>query len=385
MLNRWDTDRYPRAHARFIMTESPAWLENTALEVRMTSVVNRVGEVCPLPATAQRVLALASGERPTVPELAKVIATDPALAAEVLRIANSSAFGRSRKVSDLQQAITTIGLANLRHMASAMAMLAAFATDQELFPQLHRSSAISASLARGLAAHLPGVDAGSAFLAGLLCEIGAMACLAVDADGFDNLWNACGRTGEHRSRLERARYGATTMQIGGQLLFRNQLSADVALAVEAAPDSEVADANSLQRIVIFSRAAAPLLLLAANEGDATILSEEIPRLAERLQLPISPADLSELCIEAAEAAELGLRERLGLSTTKPVDGGPQAGAPGNTSEVLTPAEHTQRARIDAKGKAETRRRRAEAMRWVVPLIVTAAIAVMGTAAVLLLR
>ena len=45
----------------------------------------------------------------TVEQLKRVISADSALTANVLRLANSAAFGLSRKVADVSQAITLIG------------------------------------------------------------------------------------------------------------------------------------------------------------------------------------------------------------------------------------------------------------------------------------
>ena len=52
------------------------------------ALLDRVVEVCP-----QQVLALTSGDTASVPEVARVLSTDPALAAAVLSVANGAASG----------------------------------------------------------------------------------------------------------------------------------------------------------------------------------------------------------------------------------------------------------------------------------------------------
>jgi HD-like signal output (HDOD) protein len=343
----------------------------------MPTLVQRVGEVCPQPAAAQRIMDLTAQDRPTVTQLVDVVAHDPAIAAEVLRIANSPAFGRSRRVMDLHQAVTTIGFANLRHMSGAMSMLAAFAGRQERSLDLHRGSVVSATLAQSLARHAQGVDGKTAFLAGLLCEIGTMACLAVDADGYLALWAVSGRAGENRAKLERLRYGATTMQIGGQLLFRNQLPAEVALAVETSPDTELSDCTPLQRIVMFARVAASLLALASGEKNPEVLLQEIPALAERFGLTVDRGHLVELCLEAAEAAEIPLRQELGLPAAVKQPESAQPAAVSLPSGVAA-------SRPAASRPAASDHRKASRLTWVVPVIALAALAV-GAAIMVLLR
>jgi HD-like signal output (HDOD) protein len=51
-----------------------------------------------------------------------VISLDPALAARMIKIANSAFIGRSIKVSTLNQAVTRIGLSQVKNIATAMAL-----------------------------------------------------------------------------------------------------------------------------------------------------------------------------------------------------------------------------------------------------------------------
>ena len=55
-------------------------------------------------------------------QMADVIAADPALAARMIKVANSAFMGRSIKVSTLNQAVTRIGLSQIRNIAIAMAL-----------------------------------------------------------------------------------------------------------------------------------------------------------------------------------------------------------------------------------------------------------------------
>ncbi len=55
-------------------------------------------------------------------EIADVISYDPALAARIIRLANSAFLGRTIKVTTLQQAVTRIGLSQIRDLVTAMAI-----------------------------------------------------------------------------------------------------------------------------------------------------------------------------------------------------------------------------------------------------------------------
>src|SRR5579883_1011709 len=145
-------------------------------------LLDRVVDICPFPATAQRLMALVNDDTASIEAIAGAVQLDPALATQVLRMANSAAFRHAGAgaTRDLRQALVTIGLEELRIMAGAMALLATFATRDELSLDLHRTSAVSGSIADAIAPPGPGLARSLPFICGLLCEVGALACLAVD-------------------------------------------------------------------------------------------------------------------------------------------------------------------------------------------------------------
>ena len=89
---------------------------------RLGQVLARINEVAAVPAAAARLLELTRNERSGFTPVVQALAEDPAMAAEVLRIANSPLYAQAEKVSDLKRAVTLIGMAELNVMAGAMAM-----------------------------------------------------------------------------------------------------------------------------------------------------------------------------------------------------------------------------------------------------------------------
>lgn len=75
-----------------------------------------------LPEIAVRVRQAADDPDINLHAMSEVIALDPALAARMIKIANSAFIGRSIKVSTLNQAVTRIGLSQVKNIATAMAL-----------------------------------------------------------------------------------------------------------------------------------------------------------------------------------------------------------------------------------------------------------------------
>ncbi len=95
-------------------------------EMTPAEKVARIQEVCPIPETAARVMRLCGEADFDLQKITQAIATDAALASEVLRLANSPGFGGRREVADLPHAVSMIGVQGLGNIATAMAMMGAF-------------------------------------------------------------------------------------------------------------------------------------------------------------------------------------------------------------------------------------------------------------------
>jgi HD-like signal output (HDOD) protein len=283
----------------------------------LDALLERIVEVCVVSETAQRVMDLTRVEEADIFAVVDAVSKDPALAAEILRLANSPVFGQSRRVKDIRRAVLVVGMQELHTIAAAMSMMASFSTPDALSSELRALSVLSAATARLLAGEL-GIDGSDAFLAGLLCEIGAMACVAVDAAGYRAIWVTSDGDSLKRAQLEEERYEARSEVIGAHLLVRNRLPRVVADAISGFGPGE---GDELSRVTAFARRAAPIITRAANEGDADLFNERMPALAAALGLGEVDMDkLFRICIDAAATAELSLRGEIMLADREAVDG-----------------------------------------------------------------
>ena len=119
------------------------------------------------------------------------IMTDPALAAQILKVANSSFYGGLKEVSTIQQAVIRLGLEQVANIALMSAQAAAhdaqLKTLKDRMPDLWEHAYVSALGARWLAREAGLRDrAEEAFLAGLLHDVGELVLLKIlDAHASD--------------------------------------------------------------------------------------------------------------------------------------------------------------------------------------------------------
>jgi HD-like signal output (HDOD) protein len=119
---------------------------------------------------AARALQLADDPDASAQDLARSIATDPFLAAKLLRVANSSYYGLSGRVGTLPFAVSVVGFQAVRTLA---VVAAAGLDDAQGAPEgFWRAAALCATGAE-LVAPLLGADVGDAFSVGLLHMLGS--------------------------------------------------------------------------------------------------------------------------------------------------------------------------------------------------------------------
>ncbi len=129
------------------------------------------------PAIAKKILGLIDDPYSTAQQFAQLIEADPALAARLLKMANSARYAQRQKVTTIQRSVTVIGLGQLRVVALGF----------ELVSHLDRLGAASfclrtfwqqavfrASLAREVALKVVPSLAEEAFLVGLLQDCGVL-------------------------------------------------------------------------------------------------------------------------------------------------------------------------------------------------------------------
>ncbi|WP_404340946.1 HDOD domain-containing protein [Pseudoalteromonas mariniglutinosa] len=106
--------------------------ENALLTILVDRINNDTLVLPTLPEVAVRVRQAADNPDVNLMQMADVISHDPALSARMIKVANSAFMGRAVKVTNLNQAVTRIGLRQIKNIATAMAMEQLFVSNNEL-------------------------------------------------------------------------------------------------------------------------------------------------------------------------------------------------------------------------------------------------------------
>lgn len=190
----------------------------------------RLDALPPFRPVVTRLLAELSGEPSGFRRIRLLVSEDPALAAHVLRLANSALFGCRRKVTDLLTALTLIGLDRLRALVLTYGV-------RHLFRPLARYPLCRAVWKHSLATALLAADLSldhdggmmESYTAGLLHDLGRLVLLASAPEPYSALVQETDSL-ERGRRLEQELFGLTHAEAGARAMRRYDLPEPLAEA-----------------------------------------------------------------------------------------------------------------------------------------------------------
>ena len=109
--------------------------QDVLLEILVEKINNDTLVLPTLPAIALKVRKAADDPDINLLAMAEVIGQDPSLSARMVKISNSAYLGRAVKVTSTQQALTRIGLSQVKNIATALAMEQLFVSKNEVVKQ----------------------------------------------------------------------------------------------------------------------------------------------------------------------------------------------------------------------------------------------------------
>ncbi len=114
--------------------------ENALLTILIEKINNDTLVLPTLPEMAVKVRKAADDPDVNLNQMGDIIAQDPSLSARMIKVANSAFLGRTVKVTTLNQAVTRIGLRQIKNIATAMAMEQLFVSNNDLVKEYMEKS-----------------------------------------------------------------------------------------------------------------------------------------------------------------------------------------------------------------------------------------------------
>jgi HD-like signal output (HDOD) protein len=251
------------------------------------------------PAVALRVLDLVSQDDADFDLLAREIASDATLSAQVLSLANSALFRFEMRIVTVQQAVMLLGAQRVQSlvMSVAMANYSRAALRTEAFQRCWQHTIATAVLSREIAAAAGAPEPEQAYSLGLLHDIGRLGLLVAWPDDYDLMLQKADRNVASLIELERQRFTMDHCELGRRLIEQWKLPHEFCVVAGRHHDSPagVTELDSLRIAHLSCRLADALEFWVAKPFrplDVEEVLSELPH-AVRLRLPSDPLELRE--------------------------------------------------------------------------------------------
>ena len=278
-------------------------------------LVGRAEQLYSLPAVAMEVLHLTDNPQVDTRALKECIENDPALTGKILRVVNSSLFGLSREVSDLNQALALLGTKPLKLLVLGFSLPSGLyaGIEARTLGRYWRRTLTKAVAGRELAERLWHVPGDDAFIAGLLQDVGILLLLQQLGQPYAQFLDRVLDHGLDLDALEAKAMGFTHTALSAKLLARWHLPQNLVEAVAADPQQPAADATTGRSAPAQILHLAELVARLLADGQTGVLARllELARDYRNLpedQLQALLVDLEEKVCQLASVLSLQLPE-----------------------------------------------------------------------------
>jgi len=185
-------------------------------------ILDALGDVTPLPASTGRLLSLVNDPDAPMATIAQIVEQDHALAANILRLVNSSYYSPSRPIGSVRDAITRIGLLQVARIATSNS-IAPMTNQPVMGYDLNAGDLWSSSLSMAIATEelaklrkvKPPVEC---FTAGLLADVGKLVLGRFVGSQIDMVRSVAFEQGLPFDEAEREVLGIDHCEVGAELL-----------------------------------------------------------------------------------------------------------------------------------------------------------------------
>ena len=193
----------------------------TKTQLDINAITSKIGDLPAVPEVVAEVIVLTDEPDSELTDVAQAIEKDPALAAKVLKVANSPYYGMRQVVGSLRLALVVLGIREVQNVVLGIGILDTLRLDRTkvlLDPtNFWDHSFKTGGLARRLTAHFDLAVHGEEFVAGLLHDIGKLVLWSQLADEYETVYRASMPASQILQDMERDAFGFDHADIGAAL------------------------------------------------------------------------------------------------------------------------------------------------------------------------
>ena len=209
-------------------------MEDKDKRARMRRIAGGILDLPTLPTVVAKIVELVDNPRTDASTLSRLIASDPALTARMLKLANSAYYGFPRRIGTINLAIVVLGFNTVRDLAVSASLVDRLnmggpaGMGMSDFWEHSVSTAIAARMIQRECGHRA---VGEAFVAGLLHDIGRLVIARYVSDEHERITQALEDGKNYLWVIEHQVLGMSHAEVGGMLVRRWNLPDSICDAI----------------------------------------------------------------------------------------------------------------------------------------------------------
>jgi HD-like signal output (HDOD) protein len=183
-------------------------------------IVGGLGDLPPVPQTYHALTLALAGPHSSIRNVARIIESDVAISAKILQLVNSAFFGTARSITNVQTAVSHLGINTLKSLVLSVEVFRVFAPKKALqgfsLEDLQRHARLTSSISARLPVPVHLVDI--AVVAGMLHDVGKLIMAWKLPERFKKLMTEGREEQCPLHKAEEREYGFSHAEIGAYLL-----------------------------------------------------------------------------------------------------------------------------------------------------------------------
>lgn len=267
----------PNLARKFAQVQSPEVSQKRSQRLRQ--ITEKIIGLPTLPTVVTQLISVVGDPASSARQIARLVSTDQALTAKILKVANSSFYGFSREIATVQLAIVVLGIEMVKNIGLSVAVLKRFSEGKEhrLFD---RQRFWAHAIGCGVAARMLALKfkerriADEAFVAGVLHDIGKLILIEYFYEEFSEALEKADAEGLSIVDAEEQVLGVSHADVGAWLAEKWNLPAHLVHAIAYHHRPFEPDAEKPEDLVILTHMGDALIrhLRVGNSGDGQLAS-----------------------------------------------------------------------------------------------------------------
>jgi HD-like signal output (HDOD) protein len=203
-----------------VAVERACSLKRTLTDNLMLRTVAAIGELPALPRTYSALSAALNDPEVSLNRLARIVESDVAISAKVLRLVNSAFFGLMNEIATVKAAVCYLGIEVLKHLVLSVEVFGVFRVPRLIagfsLEKLQEHAQLTARIAKGLP--VPRYLSDAAIVAALLHDAGKLVLAAKLPEQLARVLRTASHEGKALYAVEDELMGFNHAQIGAHLL-----------------------------------------------------------------------------------------------------------------------------------------------------------------------